>query len=108
MFDVLDETGHSADSLNLTWDLMPEEFRGHYVDESLSKEPYSVLYNTAMTTIYSVLLFLGLLGNIMTLIVISWEKGSKSPANLFLISLSLADIITLIIGNYLVILIISI
>ena len=99
MDDFLEKIGHSAETLNLTWDIMPEEFREHYVEESLSSEPYSLTYNTALTSMYLVILILGLMGNIMTLIVINWEKGSKSPANLFLISLALADIITLIIGN---------
>ena len=102
MLDVLENSdGHDANTLNLSWDMMPEEFRGHYVEESLSKEPYSLTKNSVMTSIYLAILILGLTGNIMTLIVINWEKGSKSPANLFLISLSVADIITLLIGNLL-------
>ena len=105
MFDMLDaiqNTGldHDAKNLNLSWETLPEEFRGHYVEESLAKEPYSLTKNSVMTSVYLAILVVGLTGNVMTLIVINWEKGSKSPANLFLISLSVADIITLLIGNF--------
>ena len=99
LLDMFDRSGHNATTLNLTWDILPDHFKNEYVEVALAKEPYSVFSNVLMTFFYVVILVFGMVGNFMTLIVISWEKGTKSPANLFLISLSLADIITLLIGN---------
>ena len=99
LLDMFDRSGHNATTLNLTWDILPDHFKNEYVEVALAKEPYSVFSNVLMTCFYVVILVFGMVGNFMTLIVISWEKGTKSPANLFLISLSLADIITLLIGN---------
>ena len=99
LLDMMDRTGHNATTLNLTWDVLPDHFKNEYVEVALAKEPYSVSYNVLMTCFYIVILVFGMVGNFMTLLVISWAQGTKSPANLFLISLSLADIITLLIGK---------
>ena len=96
----LADSGHNATTLNLTWDILPDHFKNEYVESALDKEPYSVISNVLMTCFYLVIMVSGMVGNAMTLTVISREKGTKSPANLFLISLSSADIITLLVGEY--------
>ena len=52
-----------------------------------------------LTFIYSSFLLLGLLGNLATCIVILNNEYMKSPTNVYLINLAVADIATLLLGN---------
>ena len=52
-----------------------------------------------LTFIYTSFLLLGLLGNLATCIVILNNEYMKSPTNVYLINLAVADIATLLLGN---------
>ncbi|CAJ0960053.1 unnamed protein product, partial [Mesorhabditis belari] len=56
----------------------------------------SIMYPTVV--IYSLILFLGLVGNVCTCIVIFANKNMHNPTNYYLISLALSDLLILILG----------
>ena len=74
------------------------QFGNSSMDETIQwelPEYYSLLYRVIGTLIQGIILFVGVVGNIMVVIVVSRNEAMASPTNCYLVSLAVADCIVL-------------
>ena len=64
------------------------------------KEKYSSIAGKALTSYYIVIVFVGVIGNVLTAWVISISPALQTPSNYFLCNLAIVDIVTLLLGKY--------
>ena len=64
------------------------------------KEKYSSIASKALTSYYIVIIFVGMIGNVLTAWVISISPALQTPSNYFLCNLAIVDIVTLLLGKY--------
>ena len=81
---------------------MNETAKEEYLEFILGKkEKYSSIASEALTSYYIVIIFVGMIGNVLTAWVISISPALQTPSNYFLCNLAIVDIVTLLLGKYL-------
>ena len=81
----------------------PPNARGnvqHYIESVLGPSRLSLISLIPITVTYTVLWFVGLLGNIATCLVIYKTSYLRTPTNYYLFNLAITDILTFTIGKY--------
>ncbi|ESO97027.1 hypothetical protein LOTGIDRAFT_159778 [Lottia gigantea] len=68
---------------------------GNLTDQIAPDIPYYMLIY--VTTINAIILLVGVIGNVMVIIVVVKVKDMRSPMNYYLVSLSVADLLVLLI-----------
>ena len=80
---------------------MNETAKEEYLEFILGKkEKYSSIASKALTSYYIVIIFVGMIGNVLTAWVISISPALQTPSNYFLCNLAIVDIVTLLLGKY--------
>ena len=86
----------------LWWKRLNETAKEEYLEFILGKkEKYSSIASKALTSYYIVIIFVGMIGNVLTAWVISISPALQTPSNYFLCNLAIVDIVTLLLGKYL-------
>lgn len=77
----------------------PDPLINQYVIDHLGQrcQDPSVIVTTMV--IYSFILFLGLVGNILTCLVIATDSGMRTATNYYLFSLAVSDLLSLVLGK---------
>lgn len=81
------------------WQNLSRIDKDDYLATMLGPKQLDLTRSTLMTTLYSLLFLIGFTGNFLTCIIILCNSYMRVPANFFLFSLAIADIITLIGGK---------
>ncbi|KAL1457986.1 hypothetical protein WDU94_008163 [Cyamophila willieti] len=98
--------GYFEHDVNLTdcrdnftsFDYVDQQDNDHFQcsNKTIVKEMFSVEYRIVGTIFQSIILIVGLLGNIMVVSVVYKIKSMRTPTNCYLVSLSIADLMVLI------------
>ena len=85
----------------LWWKRLNKTAKEEYLEFILGKkEKYSSIASKALTSYYIVIIFVGMIGNVLTAWVISISPALQTPSNYFLCNLAIVDIVTLLLGKY--------
>ena len=71
-----------------------------FIEEMLGESHVSFEYIFFMSIIYSIFLIVGVFGNLSTCIIIISNEYMRTPTNIYLLNLAIADIATLVISKY--------
>ena len=83
------------------WKPLNHTTKEEYLEFILGKkEKYSSIAGKALTSYYIVIVFVGVIGNVLTAWVISISPALQTPSNYFLCNLAIVDIVTLLLGKY--------
>lgn len=86
-------TGSDLSLLNCSEFLEQDAY--HYDTNSRDPAYYSIKYRIVGTVFQGIVLIVGVLGNIMVVIVVTQTRSMHTPTNCYLVSLSIADFMTL-------------
>ena len=86
----------------LWWKHLNHTTKEEYLEFILGKkEKYSSIAGKALTSYYIIIIFVGMIGNVLTAWVITISPALQTPSNYFLCNLAIVDIVTLLLGKYL-------
>ena len=71
-----------------------------FIEEMLGDSHVSLEYIFFLSIIYSIFLIVGVFGNLSTCMVIISNEYMRTPTNIFLLNLPIADLATLLISKY--------
>ena len=92
---------YEANPNHVPWDFLSEEQQEKILFGLMGHKRMGFTRSVIITVIYAILLLVGFTGNFLTCIIILFNSYMRVPANFFLFSLAIADIITLVGGNFL-------
>ena len=81
------------------WDFLSKEEQSKLLQDNLGPDVHSFKKSLIVTIIYGILGVIGVTGNFLTCVIILFNSYMRVPANFFLFSLAIADMITLIGGT---------
>ena len=85
-------------SQNLSKELSDDNI-SFFIEEMLGDSHVSFEYILFLTIIYSIFLIVGVLGNLSTCMVIISNEYMRTPTNIYLLNLAIADLATLVISK---------
>lgn len=78
---------------------MTETEKESFLSEKLGPKQLDYSRSVILTILYTTLFMVGFSGNLLTVVIILCNSYMRIPPNFFLLSLAIADIITLLGGN---------
>ncbi len=84
----------------VTWDDMPSLLKDAFIKQHLDGFDYNASFKAAVLVAMIIVVLAGVPSNLMTVIIILFNKGAKTPTNYFLLNLAIVDIISLIFCKY--------
>ena len=82
-----------------SWRSLPENLRDEYLIGKLGPRQANFSMSVGLTSLYSLLFLVGFFGNFLTALIILFNSYMRVSPNFFLLSLAIADMITLSGGN---------
>ena len=84
------------------WKSLNKSTQEDYLEYLLGKkERYDTIALNSLTIYYLFLIFVGVIGNVLTAWVITISAALQTPSNYFLCNLAIIDLVTLLLGKYL-------
>ena len=83
------------------WKSLNKTSQEDYLEFLLGKkERYNSIALNSLTIYYLFIIFLGVIGNVLTAWVITISAALQTPSNYFLCNLAVIDLVTLLLGKY--------
>ena len=91
--------------VKVNWSDLPETMRGHFIEHHMKDKEIEQNFclNVIITVIYFIVFIIGIPSNVLTMVVIIYNKGAgggtMSPTDNFLLNLSIVDVFSLLVSK---------